>query len=189
MTKILILDEDDITPCYRNSGIIPIPRKISRRVSVPAFCTTENPLPIISQKLSCPAPKRNVKIKEAHEEEISDLSELINELIKESCAVPKCLIQPKSEAVIKAMRSRPNIMLAKIKTRELDVVKDMKRGTNDALEKSMRKKIELLENFEGKIHNLEQQIDFLSCKEIVVSKETQTDDVTNATLKQKMNEN
>ena len=49
--------------------------------------------------------------------------------MKESCPIPKCIIQPKSEAVIKAMRSRPKIMLAKIKTREPDVVKDVKRGT------------------------------------------------------------
>ena len=129
LTNILIIDEDDITPCYRNSGIIPIPRKISRRVSVPAFCTTENPLPIISRKLSCPAPRRNVKIKKAIEEELSDISELANEWISDTSAIPKCSIQPKSEAVLKVKTARPKIVSEKIKTRDPDVVKDMKRGS------------------------------------------------------------
>ena len=47
--------------------------------------------------------------------------------------------------------------------------------TNDALEESLRKKIELLESFEGKINNLENQIDYLSSKDIMFCKETQTE--------------
>ena len=46
---------------------------------------------------------------------------------------------------------------------------------NDALEESNRKKIELLERFEGKIQNLENQIDYLSCRDIMSCKETQTE--------------
>ena len=46
---------------------------------------------------------------------------------------------------------------------------------NDALEESNRKKIELLERFEGKIQNLEDQIDYLSYRETMVCKETQTE--------------
>ena len=38
-----------------------------------------------------------------------------------------------------------------------------------------RKKIELLESFEGKIDNLEKQIEYLSCKTTIDIKETQTE--------------
>ena len=40
---------------------------------------------------------------------------------------------------------------------------------------SLRKKIDLIENFDGKIKNLEEQIDYLSCKETMLSQETQTE--------------
>ena len=46
---------------------------------------------------------------------------------------------------------------------------------NDALEKSNRKKIELLEGFEVKIDNLEKEIEYLSCRETMLCKETQTE--------------
>ena len=46
---------------------------------------------------------------------------------------------------------------------------------NDALEESNRRKNELLESFGGKIQNLEEQIDYLSCKETLICKETQTE--------------
>ena len=52
-------------------------------------------------------------------------------------------------------------------------VKDLQQA-NNALEEMNRKKIELLESFEGKIRNLEEHIEYLSCKEIMLSKETQT---------------
>jgi hypothetical protein len=47
--------------------------------------------------------------------------------------------------------------------------------TIDALEDSNRKKIEIIEGFEGKMNNLERQIDVLSCRETVSSKESQTE--------------
>ena len=47
--------------------------------------------------------------------------------------------------------------------------------TNDALEESLKKKTELLEGFEQKICNLEYQIDYLSSKDIMFDKETQTE--------------
>ena len=46
---------------------------------------------------------------------------------------------------------------------------------NDVLEASNRKKNELLKSFEGKINNLEEKIEYLSCKETFICKETQTD--------------
>ena len=46
---------------------------------------------------------------------------------------------------------------------------------NDALEESNRQKIKLLESFEAKISNLENQIEYLSHKDIMHSKETQTE--------------
>ena len=48
---------------------------------------------------------------------------------------------------------------------------------NDALEQSNRKKIELIKSFEGKIDNLQKQINSLSCKEIMLCQETQTEAV------------
>ena len=127
----MFLDEDDLTPCYRNSGIIPVPRKIFRRVSVPAFSTSEKPPPRPSRKLSCPT----LKIREACEEELSDLSELTKDFVKQyqfvkdTIAIPKYSIQPKSEADTKAKSVRPKIISEKIKTREPDIVKEMKRGS------------------------------------------------------------
>ena len=47
--------------------------------------------------------------------------------------------------------------------------------TNDALEESITKKIEIIESFESKMNNLEKKIDYLSCKEIMHCKETQTE--------------
>ena len=47
---------------------------------------------------------------------------------------------------------------------ELELQVKKLQQTNDALEESMRKKIELLERFEGKIQSLERQIDYLSCR-------------------------
>ena len=52
---------------------------------------------------------------------------------------------------------------------------------NDVLEASNRKKNELLKSFEGKINNLEEKIEYLSCKETFICKETQTE--TNLNLK------
>ena len=46
---------------------------------------------------------------------------------------------------------------------------------NDALEETNRQKIKLLEAFEEKIANLEVQIEYLSCRDIMHSKETQTE--------------
>ena len=44
---------------------------------------------------------------------------------------------------------------------------------NDDLEERHRKNIDIIESFEGKILNLENQIDFLSCNEVMISKDTQ----------------
>ena len=47
-------------------------------------------------------------------------------------------------------------------------------GFFSSLSSGLRQRIKLLESFEGKINNLEQQIEYLSCKEIMLCKETQT---------------
>ena len=45
----------------------------------------------------------------------------------------------------------------------------------ESVEKSNRQKIELLESFEGKIDTIEKQIEYLSCKETMLCKETRTE--------------
>ena len=77
---------------------------------------------------------------------------------------------------VKVKRVDTNLKLKKAPTKsELELqVKDLLQA-NDALEKSNRQKIELLESFGGKIENLERQIDYLSCKETMICKETQTE--------------
>ena len=77
---------------------------------------------------------------------------------------------------VKVKRVETNLKVKKAPTK-LDLELQVKnlQEANDALEKSLRKKIELIENFEGKINNLEEQIDYLSCKETMLSKETQTE--------------
>ena len=58
---------------------------------------------------------------------------------------------------------------------ELEIQGNKLQQTNDELEKKHWKNIELLVSFEGKIKNLEAQIDVLSCKESFLCKETQTE--------------
>lgn len=53
-------NEDIIVSCYRSTGAVPIPRKLSRpparrKLSAPAPCQT--PIPPPSRKLSCPTPQ------------------------------------------------------------------------------------------------------------------------------------
>ena len=77
---------------------------------------------------------------------------------------------------VKVKKVDTNLKLKKVPTKlDLEVQVKKLQETNDALEKSIRKKIDLLENFGAKIQNLEMKIDYLSCKETMVSKETQTE--------------
>ena len=64
---------------------------------------------------------------------------------------------------------------------ELEIQVKLLKQANDALEEKNKKNIEIIESFEEKMINLENQIDFLSYKDTVSSKETQTD--TDANLK------
>jgi ssDNA-binding Zn-finger/Zn-ribbon topoisomerase 1 len=57
----------------------------------------------------------------------------------------------------------------------------MFKQANDGLEERHKKNIDIIESFEGKILNLENQIDFLSCNKVMICKKTQTD--TNINLK------
>ena len=76
----------------------------------------------------------------------------------------------------KIKRVETNIKIKKVPTKaELEKQVMHLQQTNDALEEVIRKNKELLESFEGKIKNLEDQIDYLSFKDIVSSKETQTE--------------
>ena len=76
----------------------------------------------------------------------------------------------------KVKRVDTNLKLKRAPTKsELEMQVKNSQKTNDALEESNRKKIELIESFEGKIINLEKQIDYLSCQETMLCKETQTE--------------
>ena len=78
------------------------------------------------------------------------------------------------EAKVNSVETNLTIKKSPTKAELMLQVKNLQQA-NDALEESNRKKIELLETFGGKIDNLEQQIDNLSCKETMACKETQTD--------------
>ena len=69
-----------------------------------------------------------------------------------------------------------NLKIKKAPTKsELEVQVKNLIQTNAALEENIRKKIDIIESFGGKIENLEQQIDYLSCKETMISMGTQTE--------------
>ena len=77
---------------------------------------------------------------------------------------------------VKVKRVDTNLKHKKAPTKsELEVQVNKLQLANDALEESLRQRIKLLESFEGKINDLEQQIEYLSCKEIMHCKETQTE--------------
>ena len=71
------------------------------------------------------------------------------------------------EAIVKRIDTNLKIRKAPTKS-ELEMQVKKLQQTNDALEESNRKKIELLEQFEGKIMSLEKKINYLSCKEILL---------------------
>ena len=104
------------------------------------------------------------------------------------------------EVIVKRVDTNLKIRKAPTKS-ELEIQVKKLQQTNDALEESNRKKIELLERFDEKIMNLEKKIDDLSSKEIMLCKGTQTeadlsskvvihkvsDIVKNVAIKQKTN--
>jgi hypothetical protein len=86
--------------------------------------------------------------------------------------IPKEVISKQA----KVKRVDTNLKNKKAPTKlELEVQVKNLQLANDALEESLKQKIKHLESFEGKIYNLEQQIDYLSCKDIMHCKETQTE--------------
>ena len=78
------------------------------------------------------------------------------------------------ESKIKRVDTNGRIKKVLTKSELLLQVKELQ-NTNDALEESIKKKIELLESFAGRIENLEAQIEYLSFKDIVHCQETQTE--------------
>ena len=78
------------------------------------------------------------------------------------------------ESKIKRVETNIKIKKAPTKSELVMQVKSLQ-NTNDALEESIKKKIELIESFSGRIENLEAQIDYLSCTETVLCQETQTE--------------
>ena len=90
--NIFFTDEDSI-PCFRSSGIVKIPKKIPRKISLPVLVNENNF--IQQRKLSCPSLKR------ACELEIINQTELAEDLRIIAKETPETLIQPKTEAVKK----------------------------------------------------------------------------------------
>ena len=85
-------------------------------------------------------------------------------------------IIPKEAKVIKRVDTNLKIRKSSTKAELLLQVKKLKE-TNDALEINIGKKIELLESFEAKINNLEEQMIYFSHKDIMYCKESQTEAV------------
>ena len=83
---------------------------------------------------------------------------------------------PREAKVIKRVDTNLKIRKSSTKAELLLQVKKLQE-TNNALEENNRKKIELIESFEEKINNLEEQMDYFSHKDIMFCKETQTEEV------------
>ena len=83
---------------------------------------------------------------------------------------------PREAKVIKRVDTNLKIRKSSTKAELLLQVKKLQE-TNNALEENNRKKIELIESFEEKINNLEEQMDYFSHKDIMYCKETQTEEV------------
>ena len=88
----MFLDEDSV-PCFRSSGIVQIPRKIPRKISLPVIVNENNF--IQQRKLSCPS------LRKASELEIINQTELAEDLRFIAKETPAVTIQPKTEAVKK----------------------------------------------------------------------------------------
>ena len=76
---------------------------------------------------------------------------------------------PKEAKVTKRVDTNLKIRKCLSKAELMLQVKNLQE-TNDALEKTNRKKIELLESFDVKIKNLETEIDYLSHKDIITNR-------------------
>ena len=80
-------------PCFRSSGIVKIPKKIPRKISLPVIVNENNF--IQQRKLSCPS------LRKASELEIINQTELAEDLRFIAKETPAVTIQPKTEAVKK----------------------------------------------------------------------------------------
>ena len=78
----------------------------------------------------------------------------------------------------KRVETNPKVKRAPTKPELMLQVKALQQS-NDALEESIRKKVELLERFEVKIQNLEEEFEMLSHRDIMFNMETQTEVTTN----------
>jgi len=146
---VILENGDEIANCFRNTGAVPVPRKVSksynvpiqRKISAPDISTPKRQPPIPSRKISCPAPrtvvpppKPQLKLLAALQEALEDLSEDILDLVtdKTKTAIPRCSVQPASEAAkyVKATH-KPKLIKAseKAQTTEAQVKKELKRGS------------------------------------------------------------
>ena len=80
------------------------------------------------------------------------------------------------KVISKEAKVNTNLKTRKVPTKlKLEFQVKNVQQANNALEEVKRKNIKLFESFEEKISNLETQIEHLSCKESMLSKETQTE--------------
>lgn len=92
MYRYIFLDEDSV-PCFRSSGIVKIPRKIPRKISLPVIVNGNNF--IQQRKLSCPS------LRKASELEIINQTELAEDLRLIAKETPVIIFQETTEAVKK----------------------------------------------------------------------------------------
>jgi len=159
LSNSIVLESDEISKCFRNTGAVPIPRKVSksynvplrRKISAPENVKTEPQPPLARRKISCPPPRtapppartrtppppppQQLKLFSAFQDTLDEfLSDEVADLKVEKVktVIFKISTQPASPAslFIKGV-PKPKLILAteKAKITEPDVKKELKRGS------------------------------------------------------------
>jgi len=127
-----------LEPCYRNTGSVPIIRKVSKCYAPPIKRKLSTPVPppvvprpLVNRKLSCPAPSQRLSY--CKEECLPDvsLSPPPSPLPSVCAAKPRNTLHPKNESLVRAIQTKAKVKEGKEKTitREPDVRKELKRGS------------------------------------------------------------
>jgi len=149
------IDNEEMEACFRNTGAVPVPRKVSksysapprRKMSAPTVATTR---PRLDRKLSCPAPSPVVQNTNKHStpplslprlhmgiqstlEEVefdnADMAGLNNS--SQDSAKSRLVVHPKEEARVRARVEVVKVKEGKeaVPTREPDLKMELKRGS------------------------------------------------------------
>jgi len=156
--SIVLESGDEISKCFRNTGAVPIPRKVSksynvpirRKISAPENVKTEPQPPLAKRKISCPPPRTappppraptppppppQLKLLSAMQDTLEELpSDEVSDLkvVKDKVVIPRISSQPASPAslFIKSV-PKPKVIQAteKAQVTEAEVKKELKRGS------------------------------------------------------------